>query len=44
MEGTGVPGGGGWDKATGRGEEEEQGHLKEEDGMGHEGRKRNRCA
>ncbi len=42
--GSGAPGGGGWDRGTGRGEEEEQGHLVEENGIGAqvEGRRRNR--
>jgi hypothetical protein len=32
--GSGAPGGEGWDRGTGRWEEEEQGHLVEEDGIG----------
>ncbi len=32
--GTGAPDGGGWDRGIGRGEEEDQGHLVEEHGIG----------
>ncbi len=32
--GSGTPCGGGWDRGTGRGEEEDQGHLVDENGIG----------